>query len=282
MKSPFSIQRLKPTRLLGNLKVGKYVTDHISTFSSALKRHITANIFRPHHLSEHKYPLLLMNDGQDAESVQLMHSAERLWQRSMIEPVIIAAVHAGDRLHEYGIAGSPDYANRGAGADRYTKFLMEEFIPLLKSKYPIQSKDNSIAGFSLCGLSAFDIAWNNSEFFGKVGAFSGSFWWRSVDTTTEEFDEKQHRIMHQIIRESEFKSGLRFWFQTGTKDEPFDRNSNGVIDSIDDTLDLISELTKKGYRPYYDIVYHEVKDGEHNHRTWAQALPQFLKWAFGN
>ena len=74
---------------------------------------------------------------------------------------------------------------------------------------------------------------------------------------------------------------LKFWFQAGTNDEKSDRNGNGVIDSIDDTLDLIVELTKKGYRPFHDIDYVETQEGEHNHNTWKKVMPEFLKWAFG-
>jgi hypothetical protein len=44
---------------------------------------------------------------------------------------------------------------------------------------------------------------------------------------------------------------------------------------------LIAELTKKGYRPFHDIQYYEMKDGKHNLETWAEAMPVFLQWAFG-
>ena len=47
-------------------------------------------------------------------------------------------------------------------------------------------------------------------------------------------------------------------------------------------MDLISELTRKGYRPFHDIQYLEIKGGHHNLETWALAMPAFLKWAFGN
>ena len=86
----------------------------------------------------------------------------------------------------------------------------------------------------------------------------------------------------QILPFISKKPDLKFWFQTGTDDERSDRNKNGVIDSIDDTLDLIAELTKKGYRPFYDVHYLEMKDGKHNTGTWAEAMPHFLKWAFPN
>jgi hypothetical protein len=88
--------------------------------------------------------------------------------------------------------------------------------------------------------------------------------------------------MHHEIRNGKKKDQLKFWLQTGALDEMGDRNKNGVIDSIDDTLDLIAELTKKGYRPFHDIQYYEMKDGKHNLETWAEAMPVFLKWAFAN
>ena len=221
-----------------------------------------------------------MNDGQDAEALQLKFTLEKLWQRGETEPVITVAMHAGDRMQEYGVAVEADYHGRGSRAPQYTDFIMKEVLPYLIDRFPIKRENISIAGFSLGALSAMDIAWNHPDVFKKVGAFSGSFWWRKIDSNDKNFDEKVHRIMHNQVRESKLMPDLKFWFQTGTKDEPFDRNGNGVIDSIDDTLDLIAELTKKGYRPFHDIVYYEMKGGEHNQHTWAQAIPNFLKWAF--
>jgi hypothetical protein len=86
--------------------------------------------------------------------------------------------------------------------------------------------------------------------------------------------------MHRQVRNSKKKEGLKFWFQTGAEDEQNDRNKNGIIDSIDDTLDLIAELTIKGYRPFHDIQYFEMKKGRHSIETWAEAMPSFLMWAF--
>ena len=43
----------------------------------------------------------------------------------------------------------------------------------------------------------------------------------------------------------------------------------------------IAELTKKGYRPFKEIQYYEMPGGKHDTETWAQAMPEFLKWAFG-
>jgi enterochelin esterase-like enzyme len=252
--------------------------------SKLLDRDTVVDIFLPfqYKKAEKHYPLLILNDGQDCDAIGLKATLEKLNHARKIEDVIVVGVHAADRMQEYGVANHPDFKKRGSRAKNYTRFIMTELIPYLEYQYSI-SKDSAhraIAGFSLGGLSAIDIAWHHGDYFGKVGAFSGSFWWRKRDSKSRFYSEHYDRIMHQQIRRGKFKPGLKFWFQTGLKDENSDRNKNGVIDSIDDTLDLIVELTKKGYRPFHDIHYLELKDGEHNLKTWGEAMPHFLTWAF--
>ena len=63
-------------------------------------------------------------------------------------------------------------------------------------------------------------------------------------------------------------------------DETADRNGNGIIDAIDDTVSLIDELVLKGYNTT-DIKYLELKDGKHDVATWGKAFHEFLKWGWG-
>ena len=111
--------------------------------------------------------------------------------------------------------------------------------------------------------------------------FSGSLWWRSKDLH-QGYNEHTDRIMHKLIRQGQFKPGLKFYFTTGSLDEKMDRNSNGIIDSIDDTLGLIEELEKKGYKNEGDIHYINYEDGKHDVKTWGRAMPAFLKWGWGS
>lgn len=252
--------------------------------SKLLGRDTIVDIFLPFQYEKGRkhYPLLILNDGQDAAAIGLKTTLEKLTHAKEMEDIIVVGVHAGDRMQEYGVANKADFKDRGSRAKNYSRFIMTELIPYLEYQYSISKKheERSIAGFSLGGLSAMDIAWNHPEYFSKVGSFSGSFWWRKRDSKSRLYSDYRDRIMHQQIRRGKFKPGLKFWFQTGLKDERSDRNRNGVIDSIDDTLDLIVELVKKGYRPFHDIHYLEMKDGEHNLPTWGEALPHFLMWAF--
>jgi enterochelin esterase-like enzyme len=262
-----------------------YTSEKLSGIRSPLlDRIVEVEVFLPVNFSsEKKYPLLVLNDGQDSAAVGVLESVQSLVNGGSITEIIVAAVAAGDRLQEYGVAARNDYKGRGKKAKSYTRYVTTELVPYLIYRYPVDPdpSTHAIAGYSLGGLSAIDIAWNHPNIFTKVGVFSGSFWWRKRDAQSRFYSDNRDRLMHLQIRKGKFKPGMKFWFQTGTRDELSDRNENGVIDSIDDTLDLVAELTTKGYRPFKDIQYLEIKNGEHNQATWAEAMPYFLKWAFG-
>jgi enterochelin esterase-like enzyme len=259
--------------------------EHLEPFySDHLRREVHAEAFLPlgrAGFSAESYPLLLLNDGQDVRALRLAETLDKMAARGEIRPFVLVAVHAGNRVQEYGVTDRPDYKQRGSLARAYGSFVREELFPRLRARYPIQAggPSNAVAGFSLGGLSAFDLAWQHPQLFGKVGVFSGALWWRAQPSMPGAPDA--HRIAHETVAEGPLRPGLRFWFQTGTHDEAEDRNGNGVIDSIDDTLDLIVALTRLGYRPFHDIQYLEVDRGIHHPNTWAKALPFFLKWAFG-
>jgi enterochelin esterase-like enzyme len=227
--------------------------------------------------------LLLINDGQDMEKLAFMTLLSSLYKEKMLAPLFCVGIHAGaDRKMEYGTAGSLDYKGRGAQAKNYSAFIFEELLPFIREKYNVyQFKEKAFAGFSLGGLSALDIVWNHPQEFSRVGIFSGSFWWRSKDKLDLTYNDETDRIMQRQIREGDYYPWLKFFFECGTADEQEDRNQNGIIDSIDDTQDVILELMGKGYEPGRDIQYLELEGGRHDVPTWGQAMPVFLEWGWG-
>lgn len=252
--------------------------------SRRLKRPVVIDLLLPPGYFDYpgqSYPLLLLNDGQDLEALNLPATLSRLLAAGRLRPFVTAAVHAGDRMQEYGAAGRPDYQKRGRKATAYTAFIRSELLPALHRRYRLrrEAAANSIAGCSLGGLSALDIAWQNPDLFGQVGVFSGALWWRSRPFRAD--DPDADRIMHTMVARGPKRAGMRFWLQAGTHDETADRNNNGVIDAIDDTLDLIKELESLSYRRGEDIRYVEVAGGEHHPQTWGKIMPDFLKWAYG-
>ncbi|WP_316840745.1 alpha/beta hydrolase [Pedobacter gandavensis] len=250
--------------------------------STLLKRTVVIELFIPGNLlGNETLNLLLFNDGQDAIALGIEDTLNALNEKNKLEPLVVVAIHASEnRVQEYGIAGIPDFLGRGSMASLYQDFVMTELLPYLQEQIgmPFNGK-KGFAGCSLGGISAFDIAWNNSSYFDLTGVFSGAFWWRDKDLKDGYTDND--RILHRMIRESEGKPELKFWLMTGTEDETADRNHNRIIDSIDDTIDVIKELLKKGYERPEDITYYEMVGGKHDVLTWSKVLPAFLCWAFG-
>ncbi len=248
--------------------------------SKYLNRQVDLTLIYPK-IKNKKLPILFFNDGQDFTDLNMKSHMKALLDSNKILPFLCVGIHANEaRLQEYGTASQADYKQRGAKAKQHNDFVIHELLPYLNKKYFTQSKGNVMAGLSLGGLSAMDIGWNNPKVFAKIGVFSGSFWWRQK-SEEEGYTDENDRIIHNIIRVGTFKKDMKFWFEAGTNDEKSDRNNNGIIDAIDDTLDLIKDLEKKGYKKPQDIVYEEVKGGEHNQKTWSKVLPDFLIWAFG-
>ena len=262
---------------------GNIVIENHVILSELLNREVVVDCYLPTNVPDPAdLRLLLINDGQDLVKMNFEKILNSLYDSNSVEPLLCVAVYCGDdRRNEYATAKILDYKGRGGKSAAYQQFIFEELLPYIRVTYCVPSfKEKSICGFSLGGLSAIDTAWNNPLEFSRIGVFSGSLWWRTVSQDAVEFDEDEHRIMHNQIREGSYYPWLKFFFETGTMDETADRNKNGVIDAIDDTVSLVAELVKKGYDINTDIKYLELADGRHDVYTWGRAFPEFLKWGW--
>jgi len=265
-------------------KLTTLIVENHTLTSTFLQRDVIFDCYLPVNIADPgMLTLLLINDGQNMEELGLASMLDEMYIQHQVKPLLCVAIHANeDRKMEYGTACRADYLGRGAKAGAYCSFIMDELLPFIHETYFVESfKDKAFAGFSLGGLSALDITWNYPHEFSTAGVFSGSFWWRTK-SLTDDYNEDTDRIMHAQIREGKYHPGLKFFFETGTQDETMDRNKNGIIDSIDDTMGLIDELVAKGYDREKDISYLELADGKHDIATWARAMPVFLKWGWGN
>lgn len=263
-------------------KISCVVVDNHTIKSEFLNRAVKVDCYLNNTLGNYdNLNLLLVNDGQDLVTMKFEDILDGLYEAGEIAPLMVVSMHcSADRKNEYGTAQMVDYKGRGAKAALYNQFVFEELLPFIRQTYSVTSfKDKSFAGFSLGGLCALDIVWNYPFEFSKVGVFSGSLWWRDKDQLDPLFNEETDRIMHRQIREGDYYPWLRFFFEVGTLDETADRNNNGVIDSIDDTLALVTELHSKGYHKE-EIQFLQIADGRHDVATWAKAFPAFLKWGW--
>lgn len=248
-----------------------------------LKRYVIVDLYLPKNITEPKdLSLLLINDGQNLDEMNFSLMLDQMLGSVQLSPLVCVGIHAGkDRKNEYGTAGVQDYEGRGAKAGDYHLFIIEELLPFIHSGYAIEEfRQKAFAGFSLGGLMAFDMTWHYPDIFSLAGVFSGSLWWRNK-ALDDDYNDDTDRIIHQKVRNGSFQPGLRFYFTTGSQDETADRNNNGIIDSIDDTMALISELVQLGYNTEHDIKYINYEDGKHDIETWRRAMPGFLLWGWG-
>jgi len=248
-------------------------------FSEYLDREVTVYLYLPPNFKSTSadYPVLFFHDGQDLERMNFQDQLETAYQEKHLSFHIVAGIVAGDRMQEYGTGAIEDYAGRGNRSAQHNNFTLKELLPILQRDYRAAKGDfkHSVAGFSLGGLAAAYLAWENPVYFRCVGIFSGSLWWRSMP-----YDEQYpdaNLIMHRLMDTSTKRANLRLWFQAGTNDETSDRNKNGVIDAIDDTLFLIRILKNLGYTDD-EVTYLEIQDGRHEPATWSIAMPDFLRW----
>jgi enterochelin esterase-like enzyme len=226
---------------------------------------------------DERYEVLYLNDGQEREAIGLRETLARLTAAGRMRPIIVVAIPTNDnRLHEYGTAVARNDMGLGGLAPAYTHFVVEELLPLIARTFRARP-GAGLSGVSLGGLSAFDIAWNHPEHFAVVGVMSGSFWWRAAED--EQRSDPGRRIAHAMARRAAGAPPLRFWFQAGTRDEVGDRDENGVIDAIQDTVELIDELRGIGCRDE-QIAYRQTVGGRHDYETWRRVLPDFLQWAY--
>lgn len=270
------------SRLSGWLQGGSGVRiEKLAVAAPGLGGRRTLSIYLPPgYTHDHEHPLLVAHDGQEMGAWKLAGALARHHAAGRVTPVVAAIPANHDRMHEYGTAGQLNGDGFGARAAEFQEFVTDTVVPQLRKRYQVSRRpaQTAVMGASLGGLSAFDLAWRRPDVFGVAGLFSGSFWWRSNNGSAAE--QQASRIVHQLVRETTAPRPLRLWFQAGTQDEQEDRDGNGVIDAIQDTTELIDELVAKGFTRGRDVVYQETAGGRHHPATWAQELPEFLRWSF--
>jgi len=231
---------------------------------------------------ERHYKVLYSNDGQDLPIMFLEQDLNSFYASGLMQQVIVVGIPANDnRIYEYGTGSIKNTDGWGANAQAYLNFVLKEVIPLVNSKYRTLTgpENTAYVGWSLGGLTSFYAAWTHPEVFGTVGAISGSFWWGTNINNLP--DLLASRVAQKLVRESTTHPKLRFWFSAGTNEiASNDRDKNGVIDMVQDTTDLIQELTKKGYQSGVDYAYEQVEGGTHDQASFGRVLPDFLRWAF--
>lgn len=258
-----------------------------------------------------RFPVLYLNDGQDAEAVALEETLASLQADGSIRPLIVVAIDAPpDRLAAYGLSdrsaarslpATTAHGTVGARAHAYSEWLAHTLIPLIDERYRTRAVQDgrAVLGWSLGGLHAFNMGWQYPELFGRIGAFSPSLW-LAADRSSPESAQRTRLALRMVdgARPREV-TAPRFFFGVGTHEESEDRDGDGVNDALDDVRDLVEGGSQgdgafKGLRQLgfsinpdhatrpnrADVALHVLDGGRHHQSAWKRLLPSFLRWAY--
>ncbi|HSZ33607.1 MAG TPA: alpha/beta hydrolase-fold protein, partial [Puia sp.] len=92
--------------------------------SEKLGRNLRIDFYLPPVERTERFEVLLINDGQDLQTMDFGSILSGLYRFNLIRPVLCVGIHAGPlRKFEYGTAVTPDYKGRGNLANRYLSFI---------------------------------------------------------------------------------------------------------------------------------------------------------------
>jgi gluconolactonase len=208
--------------------------------------------------------LMLFQDGKGYASRQGAWRVPTVFDNLIHEgamPVTIG-VFVTPGVVPSGSADAQDRFNRSleydAVSDRYSRFIVDEILPLITSQYSISDDPNlrAIGGSSSGAIAAFGVAWHRPDQFRRVFSTIGTYvGLRDGDSYVT------------MIRKSEPKP-LKVFFQDGSNDLNIYGGDWWIANQ-----DMLSALKFSGYD-----VEHRWGDGGHNGKHGGSIFPEAMRW----
>jgi enterochelin esterase-like enzyme/sugar lactone lactonase YvrE len=160
--------------------------------------------------------------------------------------------------------GAKDRSNRSfeydSLGDRYSKFLIDEFLPVALKGLNVSPDpaDRAVCGISSSGICAFTVAWERPDQFGKVLSHIGSF-----------TNIRGGWAYPGLVRKTKAKpKSIKVYLQDG-KEDLNNLHGNWPLSN----QEMASALQFAGYK--YKLV---MTEGGHSGKWGGEALPDALRW----
>jgi predicted alpha/beta superfamily hydrolase len=230
-----------------------------------LDRDLSVYLPPSHGLSDRRYPVLYMQDGQNLFDPAISFAGS--WRVDLVmdraaargrEAIVVGIPNAGEgRIAEY----SPlDHAGGEAGqGGRYVEYLVSAIKPLVDSRFRTlpDRAATGIAGSSMGGLISLFAFFHRPDVFGCAAALSPSLWFGK-------------RAIFGLLETAPFHPG-RIYLDVGLLEG---------TEVVEDARRLRDLLSAKGYRRGGLLRYVEDRTGKHEESAWSRrfraALPFLL------
>lgn len=241
-------------------------------------REITLYIPDDYRTSGKRYPVMYINDGQNAFFDHMAYSGVS-WgfldyvaytQLDLIMVAIPCNFEPWMRESEYGVwrtgrtitimeTGQPGSGLGGEG-DAYVHFLMDELKPWIDQTYPTNPEDTAIVGSSAGGNISMYAALRYPHIFSKCAALSCAFW----------YYPDQYLDLAKAADLSQIKC---LYFDRGTNEG----NGNDFVSNLykyDNEMVYDALMAKPGS----SCVHYGVYEGAyHSEAEWRKRVPVFME-----
>ncbi len=219
------------------------------------------------------YPVVYMLDGQNLFSEATSYSYEwrvdEIVESEGMQLIVVGIANGPDRWQEYNPWNTVNFMGdkiEGTGKQSLN-FIRENLKPYIDSKYRTLADPahTALLGSSLGGLMALYAAIEAPETFGKVGAFSPAFSFRSLEGQNSLSAEDSNLL--NAIKKLSATNAEKIYFDIGEVEY-------GSFDLIET---LHTELKNAGYGTSQLKLVRD-KMGRHCELDWSRRLPSALSW----
>jgi len=237
-------------------------------YSKSLKRHRRMHIYTPpgYETDNKDYPVFyLLHGAMDCDDSwttvgRAGFILDNLIAVKKAKPMVVV-MPDGHTSKNYSMDGDLNQA-----MDEFCEDFVNDIVPYVETHYRVlkDRESRAIAGLSMGGMQALNIAMSDLEKFSYIGVFSSGVFSMSPEAPTQSSSdwEKQHLTM---LDNHDLKKELKLlWFATGAEDF--------LIETSKSTVEM---LKKHGFSPAY-----KETGGGHTWANWRDYLNEFAPQLF--
>jgi predicted alpha/beta superfamily hydrolase len=255
-------QKIKPSTASKNVRV---FAESFKIPQLNRERRISVYLPPDYELSNKKYAVLYMHDGQNVFDLRTSYAGEwevdetlnKLSKEHGLNLIVVSIDHGNDkRLSEYSPWSNPKYGE--AEGDAYLEFIVNTLKPEIDKTFRTKksAQKTAIMGSSMGGLISHYAGLKYPTIFGMVGVFSPSFWYSDESFT---YTEKHANLKH-----------VKMYYLVGGKE------GEGAVENVEKMVNIM----KNNKFSEINLNTKIVANGTHSEFFWRTEFESAILWLF--